>query len=115
MQAKRLEACAGKAEAQRNSDPANAQAPKEQSKMHHIKPKINKKDGKQREGRGFSAEELKKAGLTPAEAKKLEIPVDKRRKTAHDQNVETIKAYAEKKKAEVKPKQKPQPKKKAKK
>jgi large subunit ribosomal protein L13e len=83
--------------------------------MHHIKPKINKKDGKQREGRGFSAEELKKAGLTPTEAKKLEIPVDKRRKTAHDQNVEAIKAYVEKKEVKAKPKQKPQLKKKAKK
>jgi len=87
--------------------------------MHHIKPKILKPDGKQRSGRGFSREELKKAGLTEAEAKKLEIPVDKRRQTAHDQNVEAIKAYAEKKKAKTKPKPKPkpqpQPKKKAKK
>jgi large subunit ribosomal protein L13e len=85
--------------------------------MHHIKPKILKPDGKQRSGRGFSREELKKAGLNKAEAKKLEIPVDKRRKTAHDQNVKAIKAYAEKKKAKTKPKPKPQPqpKKKAKK
>ena len=85
--------------------------------MHHIKPKILKPDGKQRSGRGFSSEELKKAGLNPAEARRLEIPVDRRRKTAHDQNVEAIKAYAEKKKAEAKPKPKPQPqaKKKAKK
>ena len=85
--------------------------------MHHIKPKILKSDGKQRSGRGFSPEELKKAGLNPTEAKRLEIPVDKRRKTVHDQNVEAIKAYAEKKKVEAKPKEKiqPQPKKKAKK
>ncbi len=85
--------------------------------MHHIKPKILKPDGKQRSGRGFSPEELKKAGLNPAEARRLELPVDRRRKTAHDQNVEAIKAYVEKKKAEAKPKQKPQPqlKKKAKK
>jgi large subunit ribosomal protein L13e len=77
--------------------------------MHHIKPKILKQDGKQRSGRGFSSEELKKAGLLPAEAKRLEMAVDRRRKTAHDQNVEAIKAYAEKKKAEAKPKPKPQP------
>jgi len=85
--------------------------------MHHIKPKISKKGGKQRGGRGFSREELKKADLNPAEAKRLEIPVDRRRKTAHDQNVETIKAYAKKKKVEAKPKPQPksQPKKKAKK
>ncbi len=100
---------------QKNSDPANAEAPREHSKMHHIKPKILKPNGKQRSGKGFSTEEIKKAGLNPAEAKRLEVPVDKRRKTAHDQNVEAIKAYAEKKKAEAKPKPKPQPKKKAKK
>jgi large subunit ribosomal protein L13e len=84
--------------------------------MHHVKPEVVKPDGK-RSGRGFSLEELKKAGLNPAEAKRLKLPVDKRRKTAHNQNVETIKAYAEKKKAKVKPKPKPkpQPKKKAKK
>jgi ribosomal protein L13E len=77
--------------------------------MHHIKPKILKPDGKQRSGRGFSLEELKKAGLNRAEAKKLEIPVDERRKTAHDQNVKAIKAYAEKERAKTKPKAKPKP------
>jgi ribosomal protein L13E len=87
--------------------------------MHHIKPEILTPTGKQRCGRGFSREELKKAGLNKAEAKKLEIPVDPRRKTAHDQNVEALKAYAEKKEAEAKSKPKPeakaQPRKKAKK
>jgi len=78
--------------------------------MHHIKPKIHRSDGKERNGRGFSFEELKKAGLNMAEAKKLEIPIDKRRKTAHQQNVQKIKSYAKKKKAETKPKSKPQPK-----
>ncbi len=80
--------------------------------MHHIKPNILKPDGQQRSGRGFSPEELKKAGIDPAEAKRLKIPVDKRRKTAHDQNVKIIKAYAKKAKAKVeaKRKQKLQPK-----
>jgi ribosomal protein L13E len=82
--------------------------------MHHIKPKILKQDGKQRSGRGFSPEELKKAGLNKAEARKIGLPVDLRRETAHDENVEAIKAYAEKQKAEAKPKPKPQPKKKPK-
>jgi large subunit ribosomal protein L13e len=78
--------------------------------MHHIKPKIRRTDGKERNGRGFSLEELERAGLNKAEAKKLEIPVDKRRKTVHDQNVQKIKLYAKKKKAETKPKPKPKPK-----
>jgi large subunit ribosomal protein L13e len=78
--------------------------------MHHIKPKILKPDGKQRSGRGFSINELKKAGLNPTEATKLGLPTDLRRKTVHDENVEAIKAYVEKKKAEAKPKPKPKPK-----
>jgi ribosomal protein L13E len=77
--------------------------------MHHIKPKILKPNGKQCNGRGFSPEELKKAGLNKAEASRLGLPVDLRRKTAHDENVEAIKAYVEKKKAETKPKPKPKP------
>ena len=82
--------------------------------MHHIKPKILKPNGKQRNGRGFSPEELKKAGLNPTEAPRLGLPVDLRRKTAHDENVQAIKAYVEKKKTEAKPKPKPEPKKKPK-
>jgi large subunit ribosomal protein L13e len=83
--------------------------------MHHVKPEILTPTGKQRSGRGFSREELEKAGLNKEEAKKLKIPVDIRRRTAHDQNVKALKAYAEKKKAEAKPKPKPEPKPKPKK
>jgi ribosomal protein L13E len=78
--------------------------------MHHIKPKILKPDGKQRSGRGFSRDELKKVGLNLTEAAKLGLPADLRRKTVHDENVEDIKAYVEKAKAEAKPKPKPKPK-----
>ena len=76
--------------------------------MHHIKPKILKPDGKQRRGRGFSLDEIGKAGLDAAEAAKMGLPVDRRRKTAHDENVEAVKAYVEKQKAEVKKKPKSQ-------
>jgi ribosomal protein L13E len=75
--------------------------------MHHIKPKIFKPDGKQRSGRGFSRDEIGKAGLNAAEAARIGLPVDFRRKTAHDENVEAVKAYAEKAKAKPKPKPKP--------
>jgi large subunit ribosomal protein L13e len=78
--------------------------------MHHVKPKILKPDGKQRSGRGFSRDEIEKAGLNSTEAAKLGLPVDFRRKTAHDENVEVVKAYVEKAKAEAKPKPKPKPK-----
>jgi ribosomal protein L13E len=72
--------------------------------MHHIKPKILKPDGKQSLGKGFSREELKKAGLNIADAKRLKIPFDPRRKTSHPENIETIKAHAEKQKSQAKPK-----------
>ena len=55
---------------------------------------------KVRAGRGFSLEELKQAGLTLAEARKLRIPVDKRRRTAHEWNIEELrKLLAELRKA----------------
>ena len=37
----------------------------------------------------------------------MEIPLDLRRKTAHDENVEIVKAYAKKARAETKPTLKP--------
>ena len=48
-----------------------------------------------REGKGFSKEELGKAELTLGEAKRLGIPVDSRRKSSHDENVETLKEFLE--------------------
>jgi len=44
-----------------------------------------------RRGRGFSLEELRAAGLTSSEAKGLGIYVDRRRGTAHPENVEVLK------------------------
>lgn len=61
--------------------------------MRRAKPKVFKKDGKQRYGRGFSIEELKKAGLHSKEAMKAGIPVDFRRRTAHEDNVEAVKSF----------------------
>ena len=62
--------------------------------MHHVKPKILKADGKQRDGKGFSLNELKEAGMNRADAKRLKIPVDLRRKTAHPENSAALKAHA---------------------
>jgi ribosomal protein L13E len=75
--------------------------------MHHIKPSIQKSDGRHRSGRGFSLEEIKKAGLDQSEAKKMKIPVDKRRKTAHEANISELKAFKKKQQVEAKPKPKP--------
>ena len=46
-----------------------------------------------REGRGFSLEEIKRAGLTLHETKMLEIHIDKRRRTAHLKNVQILKQH----------------------
>lgn len=44
-----------------------------------------------RKGRGFSLGEIREAGLTPHEAKRLGIPIDRRRRTSRPQNVQSLK------------------------
>ncbi len=73
--------------------------------MHHIVATIIKRNGKKATSRGFSLSELKKATLTKQDAKKIGIPLDIKRKSTHDENVETLKAHCEKAKAEAKPKE----------
>jgi len=46
-----------------------------------------------REGRGFSLAEIQAAGLNAGEAQILGIPVDLRRKSTHEENVEILKEY----------------------
>ena len=64
-----------------------------------VRPKVFKRKGKRVSGRGFSSEELKKAGSSLQEAVRLHISVDPRRKTGHDDNVEAIKVLLKEKKA----------------
>jgi len=54
-------------------------------------PLVHRRDGKLVEGKGFSLDELKKAGSSLAEAVRLHVPVDPRRRTVHDENVEMLK------------------------
>jgi len=74
--------------------------------MMAAKPKVFKKGGKQRQGKGFSREELKRVGLSLKEALKFGIPVDSRRRTAHEENVEAVKTFLGSKKAKFKSKAK---------
>ncbi|MDR2707356.1 MAG: ribosomal protein L13e [Nitrososphaerota archaeon] len=61
--------------------------------MYDIKPTIKRPNGKTKAGRGFSPDELAQAGITYAQANQLGIPVDFRRKSAHENNIEVLKAH----------------------
>ena len=74
--------------------------------MSTIRPRVHRRDGKQVEGKGFSPDELKKAGTSLTEAVKLHVPVDPRRRTVHDENVETLKPLLNERKSAVKVKSK---------
>lgn len=53
---------------------------------------VHRKKGR-RCGKGFSREELKAVGLSVKEALSLKIPVDIRRKTRHDENIQALKRH----------------------
>ena len=59
---------------------------------HFISPMVFRPDTI-REGRGFSVAEIQAAGLNPGEARILGIPVDLRRKSTHEENVEILKEF----------------------
>ncbi len=50
-----------------------------------------RKEKRKRIGRGFSLGELKDAGISIKEARLRGIPIDKRRKSVHQWNVEALK------------------------
>jgi len=77
--------------------------------MRQIKVVITKHNKKQNIGKGFSTTELEKAGVNKQQAQQIGLPVDVKRKTAHDQNVATIKECAEKAKAKAQAAAKPKP------
>ena len=64
--------------------------------MHHIRPVIISQTGKRRPGKGFSPDEIKEAGLDAGSARKLGIPVDRKRRTSREENVESLKACSKK-------------------
>lgn len=65
---------------------------------------VFKKDGKPKEGRGFSRQELEKAAMDFKKALRLDIPVDLKRRTLHEENVEVLKEYLKNVKSTGKPK-----------
>jgi large subunit ribosomal protein L13e len=64
--------------------------------IHQSKPQILKSNGKTKQGKGFSPDELKAAGVSKQQARNAGFAVDMRRKSSHDQNVDAIKAQLKK-------------------
>jgi len=91
---------------QKRFDQAEKQLKETSNSMNVIKSTVIKRNGKQRYGKGFSREELKKTGLSVKEALKLGVPVDLRRRTVHEKNVESVKDLLESRKTESKSKKK---------
>ncbi|MCL2173436.1 MAG: ribosomal protein L13e [Nitrososphaerota archaeon] len=58
--------------------------------MYNVKPIIKRPNGKTKSGRGFSPDEIAKAGITCFQAKQMGLPVDFRRKSIHESNIETL-------------------------
>jgi hypothetical protein len=65
---------------------------------------IIKTNGNQRPGKGFSPDEIKEAGLNAAEARRLRIPIDRKRKSCHDENIANIKSHLANAPAKANPK-----------
>jgi large subunit ribosomal protein L13e len=58
--------------------------------MSLTRPATRKKSGGTREGRGFSRGELKKVGVSPRHALRAGLPIDLRRRTVHEENLELL-------------------------
>ncbi|MEM2119129.1 MAG: ribosomal protein L13e [Candidatus Bathyarchaeia archaeon] len=72
--------------------------------MTAIKAKVTSPCGKPRLGKGFSRGELKEAGSDRAEALRLKIPLDEKRKSVHAENIEALKAFLSANRLAKKPK-----------
>lgn len=88
--------------AQRSSGQVEKLEEEKRSIMATAEPKVFKAGRKQRQGRGFSREEIRKADSSSAQALRLGLRVDSKRKTIHEENVEALKAYFADKKAAAK-------------
>ncbi len=56
---------------------------------------VVKRKNRESKGKGFSRSELKELYLSTTEALKLSVPIDTRRSTKHEKNVQTLRDYIE--------------------
>jgi predicted flap endonuclease-1-like 5' DNA nuclease len=54
---------------------------------------VVKRKNRESKGKGFSRSELKEVSLSTTEALKLSVPIDTRRSTKHEKNVQTLRLY----------------------
>ena len=58
-----------------------------------IRPVAQKKDGRTKNGKGFSRGELREVGIDSKQALRLAIAIDLRRRTKHEENIRTLKHH----------------------
>ena len=58
-----------------------------------LKPIVYRKRRRVRLGRGFSRDELREVGLSLKEARRYGIPIDPRRRTKHEENIEMLRQH----------------------
>lgn len=61
---------------------------------------VVKRKNRESKGKGFSRSELKEVYISTTEALKLSIPIDTRRSTKHEKNVQTLHVYIKSMKVE---------------
>lgn len=61
--------------------------------INMLRPIVKGVTGKKRKGKGFSLEELKAVNLSIENARRLKISIDKKRKSAHEENINILKEF----------------------
>ncbi len=61
---------------------------------------VVKRKKREKKGKGFSRAELREVDISTTDALNLGIPIDSRRSTKHEKNVQTLQAYTESMKRE---------------
>jgi ribosomal protein L13E len=71
--------------------PVSSKRPKKKKGIKNMRPNVRGGKG-MRKGKGFSRQEIIKAGINMGDIRRLHISFDKRRKSVHSENVETLKS-----------------------